>query len=422
MTGLIRRLVSLPTLALLAFAGALDAQSREIVVSPDGQIREIAAAVRLANPGDRIVIRAGHYRESTIVIDKPLELVGDGWPVLDGETEREILHVRSDDVTVRGLRLRNVGASFREDRTALRVTDANRCRIEDNRFEDTFFAIHLGNVSDCVVARNSLQASGAGQTTSGNGIHLWSSSRVTIEANAIAGHRDGIYLEFSDSVTVRGNTSSANHRYGLHFMFSNDCVYRDNTFRGNGAGVAVMYAARIQMVANTFADSRGDAAYGLLLKDITDATLQDNRFVQNTAALLADGTTRLVALHNRFESNGWAVRLEASAQSSVFGHNEFLGNTFDVATNSAHTTAEFSGNYWDRYAGYDLNRDGVGDVPHRPVRLFAVVAARFEPTLVLMRSFFVDLLESAERLFPSLTPTTLRDDAPTMRPHAGGTA
>lgn len=412
----------LTILVLLASTATLEAQRREIVVSLDGEVRSIGAAVRMASAGDRIVVRPGRYREPTIVVDKPLEIVGEDMPVIDGEVEREILHIRADDVTVRGLHLTNVGVSFREDRTALRVTDASRCRIEDNEFDNTFFGIHLAKAADCVVARNTLRASGTKQTTSGNGIHLWSSSRITIEENTIAGHRDGIYLEFSDSVTVRGNVSSRNHRYGLHFMFSDHCTYRENEFVANGAGVAVMYATGIRMLGNTFADSRGDAAYGLLLKDLTDATLQDNRFLGNTVALLADGTTRLTAMHNRFQSNGWALRLDANTQNSVFTHNEFLGNTFDVATNSAHTTAQFSGNYWDRYTGYDLDRNGVGDVPHRPVRLVAVIAERFEPALVLLRSFFLDLLDSAERLFPSLTPTSLHDDAPAMRLHDGGAA
>lgn len=404
-------------LALLTAASDLQAQ-RTIVVAPVGDVHGIGDAVRRARPGDSIVIRSGVYREPTIVIDKPLTLVGDGWPVLDGEQEREIIVIRADDVTVRGLQLRNVAASFRADRAALRVASARRCVIEDNRFNDTFFAIYLGEASDCSVSGNVLRASGTRQTSSGNGIHLWSSSGITLVGNDIAGHRDGIYLEFSDSVTVRGNAAARNQRYGLHFMFSNDCAYRDNRFIANGAGVAVMYAARIQMSGNTFADSRGAASYGLLLKDITDATLDANRFIGNTTALLADGTTRLAAIHNRFERNGWAIRLDASAQQSVFAHNDFVGNTFDVATNSSYTKARFAGNYWDRYAGYDLDADGIGDVPHRPVRLFAVVAERFPPTLVLLRSFFVDLLESTERLLPSLTPTTLYDGSPSMRPHA----
>lgn len=409
---------------LLAMAGGAAAQpGAEIIVTPGpDDTPRIADAVRAATPGGRIVIRAGTYREPTIIIDKPVEIVGEGWPVLDGESQRALMLVRADDVTVRGLHFTNVGSSYTEDRSAVRVAEASRCTIADNRFDDAFFAIYLAKANDCVVTRNVLRAHTTDQISSGNGIHLWGSRNITIADNDIAGYRDGIYLEFSSGSHVRGNRSVGNRRYGMHFMFSDDCTYRHNHFEANDAGVAVMYAARIVMEGNTFVDSQGDAAYGLLLKDLTDARLVDNRFEHNTTALLVDGTTRLTATGNRFERNGWAIRLAANAQDSRFDRNDFTGNTFDVSTNSPRVGAEFAGNYWDRYAGYDLDRDGVGDVPHRPVRLFAVLAERFEPTLVLLRSFFVDLLESVERLFPSLTPTTLFDASPAMRPLTGAAA
>ena len=66
----------------------------------------------------------------------------------------------------------------------------------------------------------------------------------------------------------------------------------------------------------------------------------------------------------------------------------------------------------------ELKIDGklVGDVPHRPVRLFSVLVERFQPALILMHSAFVDLLDGAERVLPSLTPDALMDRAPAMRP------
>ena len=82
----------------------------------------------------------------------------------------------------------------------------------------------------------------------------------------------------------------------------------------------------------------------------------------------------------------------------------------------------FSGNYWDRYEGYDLDRDGVGDVPHRPVTLFSVVAEQHESALYLYRSVLVDLLDTAERLIPVLTPTDLSDTAPKMTTNLYDTA
>jgi len=176
-----------------------------------------------------------------------------------------------------------------------------------------------------------------------------------------------------------------------------------------------MFTKRVTMVGNRFENNWGPAAYGLLLKEIYDSRLEHNRFTHNTAGLFADGATRLEASDNLFENNGWAVKLMASTEQARFTRNVFLANSFDVATNSRTTTNVLRGNYWDQYDGYDLDRDGVGDVPHRPVRLFSLVVEHNEPTLVLLRSAVIGVLDQAERVLPSLIPETLQDSAPLMR-------
>jgi nitrous oxidase accessory protein len=400
---------------LIVVAGAASLGAQQIDVAPTGAVRSIAAAVAAAPPASRIVVHAGVYREPTIVVDKPLEIIGDQWPVLDGEGQRSLLVVKADDVTVRGLVLRNVGTSFVEDRAALRVNEARGCVIDDNRFENTFFGVYLANVTDCRVERNVLRATAKTEAASGNGIHLWSSRRITIADNDIMGHRDGIYFEFVHNSVIERNRSEGNNRYGLHFMYSDDCRYVDNVFRHNGSGVAVMFTKRVEMVANRFEDNWGAAAYGLLLKEITDSLLTRNVFHGNTTGLLADGASRLIATDNEFSDNGWAVKLDANTQDGRFERNAFVGNTFDVATNSREHSTTFAGNYWDDYRGYDLNKDGVGDVPHRPVRLFSLLVARNQPSLILLRSVFVGLLDAAERVLPALTPEMLTDATPSMR-------
>ena len=118
---------------------------------------------------------------------------------------------------------------------------------------------------------------------------------------------------------------------------------------------------------------------------------------------------------NTFAGNGWAVRLRASAQDARFTGNDFLDNSFDVSTNSRQSQATFAGNHWDAYRGHDLDRDGVGDVPFRPVRLFSLLVERYPPTLALLRSLIVDLLDAAERVLPVLTPEAVLDSSPAMR-------
>jgi nitrous oxidase accessory protein len=316
---------------------------------------------------------------------------------------------------VRGLTLRNVAPSHVEDRAAIRVGAVRRCVIEDNRVENSFFGIYLAGSTGCRVARNVLKGNGTTEDRSGNGIHLWTVRDVDVFDNRVTGHRDGVYLEFTHDARVTRNISERNVRYGLHFMYSDDCTYASNEFRGNQAGVAVMYTKRVTMTDNLFADNWGPAAYGLLLKEISDSRLERNRFTRNTTGLLADGAMRMTARDNVFANNGWAVKLMASTQDASLTGNTFVGNTFDIATNSRTSGATLSGNYWDQYEGYDLDRDGRGDVPHRPVRLFALVVEQNEPLLVLLRSAVVSLLDRTERVVPSLTPETLADAAPLMR-------
>ena len=409
-----RRIVGVLLLASSAPAGTLGAQT-SVVVSPTGAVRTIGEAIRNAPPGARIVVQAGVYREPTIVVTRPVTIVGEPGAVLDGEEERQIMTVQADDVTIRGLEFRRVGTSHIEDRAAIKVQDATNCVIEDNRIEDAFFGIYLARVDRCRISRNRLHAQKGKESASGNGIHLWTSNHITIEANEITGHRDGIYLEFVHESDVRDNVSENNLRYGMHFMYSDDCRYVRNTFRRNGAGVAVMYTKRVVMTDNRFEDNWGSASYGLLLKEILEPELTGNRFARNSVGLLVDGVTRLRAAHNQFIENGWAVKLLASAQDGRFTGNEFLRNSFDVATNSRETTTSFAGNYWDDYEGYDLDRDGTGDVPHHPVKLFSLLIAQNEPMLITLRSPFVTLLDLAERALPSITPETLVDASPSMR-------
>ena len=386
-----------------------------LVVSPAGPYRTITAAAAAAPPHAVVIVTAGEYREPTIVLTRPLMLQGRPGAVLDGESAREILRVEADSVTIRDLILRNVGTSYVDDRAAITVEDATHCTITGNRIENAFFGIYLANAGWCLIEGNVLRGEKGRETASGNGIHLWYSKEIEIRDNDVRGHRDGIYFEFVEDSRVEGNHAEANLRYGLHFMFSDRCSYRNNVFRANNAGIAVMYTKHVTMERNTFEDNRGTAAFGLLLKDITDSRVADNTFRRNSVGIFAEGMNRTEVENNVFAANGWALKLMANSEDNLFSGNEFAGNAFDVATNSRQNFSTFRENWWDRYEGYDLDRDGYGDVPFRPVRLFSWLVERNAPSLVLLRSLFVSLLDLAERVAPVITPAGLIDERPLMQ-------
>jgi len=399
---------------LLLLGVAVPLSARVLWVGASAEFPTVEAALRAARPGDTVRLQPGVYREWGLVVEVPIVLEGNGAAVLDAEGGGEILRVRASGVTIRGLVLRRSGVSFLRDNAAIRLDSVQDCRIERNRLEENFFGIYLARSARCTVQENNILGKAEREASAGNGIHLWYCRDILVRGNTIAGHRDGIYFEFVQRSTVEENRSERNLRYGLHFMFSDSCLYRRNRFRENRAGVAVMYSRFITMEENRFEDNWGSSVFGLLLKDIYRSRIRRNVFVHNTVGMYVEGSDHNVVDSNRFERNGWALRLMASAQRNVFRANSFVANTFDLSTNSTRSFNELRGNYWSRYRGYDLDGDGYGDVPFHPVGLFALLVERFPPVVLFLHSLLVELLELAERVFPVLTPAAIVDPQPLM--------
>ncbi|MCK4747000.1 MAG: hypothetical protein KAT15_08195, partial [Bacteroidales bacterium] len=109
----------------------------------------LRVAVISSLPGDTLYVFPGIYREGSIVIDKPLVIIGKDQPVLDGENEYGILSVESDSVVIRGLTLKDVGISYVEDLAAIKIIKSSHCTIESNQLINAFFGIYLERSSDC---------------------------------------------------------------------------------------------------------------------------------------------------------------------------------------------------------------------------------------------------------------------------------
>lgn len=388
-----------------------------IIVGKDKPVKSLKQAMALAKDGDTILLNRGVYKEGNITINKSIHLIGVNEPVLDGDSKNEILTITGKNLVVKGIHFANAGYSSMNDYSAIKIIDATNVVIEGNVITNSSFGIHMANSTYSHIRSNTIRGTNKSEHSSGNGIHLWKCSDIMIEGNSIQGHRDGIYLEFVTASTIRKNISEKNIRYGLHFMFSHNDRYLGNVFRNNGAGVAVMYSKNVMMDSNLFERNWGASAYGILLKDISNSHINNNRFVKNTMGIHMEGSSRIEIANNIFEGNGWAIKVQASCDDNNFLHNNFYGNSFDVATNGMMMLNKFSKNYWDKYEGYDMNRDGIGDVPYHPVSMYSMIVEQNPNSLMLLRSFVVTLLDKAEKAIPSLVPENLMDDKPVMKPN-----
>ncbi|MBS1598869.1 MAG: nitrous oxide reductase family maturation protein NosD [Bacteroidetes bacterium] len=398
------------------FFACIAVSARVIKAGKHQAYPSIQQAIDASVPGDTVWVEAGVYREKNIVIKKSIFLSGDHYPVLDGEHHYEILSVKAPNVTIKGFKLMNSGISSLEDIAGLKIYNVSGVVVDSNILQNTFFGIYVQGGKNCIITNNQLKASSQTEQQSGNGIHCWKCDSMQITGNNISGHRDGIYFEFVTNSIIWRNISTHNIRYGLHFMFSNNDAYITNVFQNNGAGVSVMFTRGVKMFNNRFEDNWGDGAFGLLLKEISDSYVIGNKFIDNTSGIFMEGVSRVQIERNEFKKNGWGMKIQASCMDNKIAENNFLANTFDVGTNGSLVLNSFDGNYWDKYEGYDLNKDNRGDIPYHPVSLFSVIVEKNPPSMMLFRSFMTSLMDKAEKILPSLTPENLKDDFPYMKP------
>ncbi len=403
-------------LAILSLFLGYQASAKIIHVGPRQQFKTVTAGIQAAAVGDTVLVDAGYYKEKNLQILKSIVLKGINYPVLDGENKYEIISIKADSVEVNGFKIIRSGHSSLVDLSGIKIYDRRNVTVKNNILKDTFFGIYVQNGLNCTIENNKVIAVGkGGEQQNGNGIHCWQSEGMRIIRNTVTGHRDGIYFEFVKNSIIWRNTSVKNVRYGLHFMFSNDDTYVSNVFENNGSGVSIMFSHRIKMFNNFFEENWGDAAYGILLKEISDGYMEGNYFSKNTSAIYMEGANRIEMRRNTFKNNGWALKIQASCSDVVLERNNFIGNTFDVGTNGSLVLNRFINNYWDKYEGYDLDKNKIGDIAYRPVSMFSMIVEKYPSAMILFRTFIVTLLDKTEKIMPTLTPENLKDQAPLMK-------
>lgn len=400
---------------LLILLFSLRSYSKKIEVCPDCLFKSIKSGIEEASNGDVVIVENSVYYETNIIISKSIRLKGKDFPVVDGKNSKdEIFIIEADSVEISGFQIRNIAANHLKDLSGIRVRRKKHFLIENNKFTNTMYGIFLEKSSNGIILNNTLNGGALDESSSGNGIHAWYCSELLIDGNKILSHRDGIYFEFVTESVISNNICEENLRYGLHFMFSNYDEYFDNTFANNGAGVAVMFSKKINMYRNKFRENWGGASYGLLLKEIYDAEIKNNEFYKNTIGVRVEGSSRVNYVNNDFTGNGWAMKIAGGCYDNYVSANNFISNSFDLALDKTSNNNRIERNYWSDYTGYDLNKDGTGDVAHRPVKLFNYIVQQTPESVILMRSLFIDLINFSEKISPVFTPENVMDNKPLM--------
>lgn len=407
---------------IVAFA-ALASQAMgasTLLVGPGRQYGTVREAIASAAAGDTIRIESGTYA-GNLVLDKRLVLEGVGKPVIRGDATGSIVTVSADGCVVRGLVLEHSGGRLEHEDSGILLHSAEN-RIENNELRDILFGIYFFESSHNTVAGNVIHGRawmGVGER--GAGIHIYHSVDNHILNNTIAQTRDGMYLQYANQSVIRGNRVS-DLRYGLHYMYSDDNTFEDNSFSHNVAGAAIMYSRRIVFRRNRFVQNRGVSSFGILFQEAEDCTAEDNVFVGNAVGIFMEALRRTTFRRNLIAANDTALQIFSSASGNTFEGNNFIDNLSPVEVIGRSTDTSWSGlrrgNYWSEYQGYDLNADGVGDVPFKIQNVFEHLEGEYPRIRIYLYSPASQALAAAENAFPVFEGSREYDRRPLIKPAA----
>jgi nitrous oxidase accessory protein len=380
-----------------------------------------ARALETARPGDTLRLARGVHR-GPLTMRVPVVLRGEPGAVVDGGGIGTALTVAAPGAVVEDLEIRASGARVLTTDAGLRVAGAGGVTLRRLAMRDVLYGIHAEravglSIEDCRLEGRTPPLREDGE---GNGIHLWYTDDARLAGNRVSRFVDGVYLSFANRILVRGNRLRANGRYGLHTMYCQDNRLIENLFERNTAGCAIMFSNHLQVEGNDFVHNRGPRTYGLLLRDCSAGVFRSNRLVDNTVAVFMDNSNRNRFEANLVQDNGWGLLLFASCAGNTVAGNAFLNNDYPVALDMRRSDNRFDdgarGNHWSENAPYDLDGDGVSDVPYSPVGAFAFLSKQYPDLTVLAKSPAVAALGVAERVVPALRPSEIVDRHPLVAP------
>jgi nitrous oxidase accessory protein len=375
-----------------------------------------------AKDGPRVIVLARGVHRGDFEIRRPVTLHGEQGAVLEGTGQGTVLTIEADDVTVENVAIRHSGRRSTTEDAGVRVKGA-RVRLARLDVRDALFGVSLGPCPSCVLEASRVVGPGGAEELRGDGVKLWESNDAVVRGCVVEGVRD-VVVWYSKRVTLEGNTITRS-RYGTHFMYAHDARVAKSRLEGDVVGIFVMYSDRIVVEDNVLAGARGAAGVGLGFKESDGVSVRRNWLVANTTGTYLDRTPRsperpVVFEGNVLALNDVALRLHGAEEGAHFLGNDLRQNVVaaEVDGGGDALKTEFSGNHWSEYAGYDLDGDGVGDVPFEVARLSGELTDAHPDLRLFEGTLAMGLVDAIAHAVPVLASRRLLvDPRPSHLPH-----
>ncbi len=401
------------------------------------ELLDLASLIAGVPDGGTLTLPSGSYR-GDLVIDRSITIEGDGMPLIVGSRSGTVITVTAPGTTLKGIHVTGSGHGPGGQPAGIRVA-ADGVEIDGVIVADSYMGIAVGDVegtrilNSLILGREEAAFGGESHAADGShdahlvggrgdGISLWESDWVLVRGTRIQDVRDGIYASFASSVLI-DNVEVANSRYAVHTMYSRQLMLIENRFEGNLSGAVLMYGGEVEVVRNSLSGNvSSSTGFGILLKDVTDATVVENRVTDNRVGLHLDGPAGgalpMMVVANTVADNQFGVVVFPSA-AVVFTANSFVDNLVQVSQQGRSVATQIVwsdrgwGNYWSSYRGYGEN--GRGLVPHSEASSVNRLLIRSPILSSLANSPSMRIIGAMESRWLTLSPVAT-DDWPLTEP------
>jgi len=366
--------------------------------------------------GGTLIPPPGTYA-GPVVIDKPMMIDGRNEVTVDGGGKGTIFLLDTDGATLKNLHLTNSG-EFHNDIDAGVQIRGNFNVVKNNVIDDCLFGVDMQQSNNNIVRNNTISSKPFDLGQRGDSVRLWYSFNNKVTDNKITGVRDMVVWYSADNELSRNTATDS--RYSLHFMYSRYNLVEDNKYYNNAVGIFLMYSDGITVRNNHIAHAAGPTGVGIGFKETSDLTIENNEILYCATGLYIDVSPYQPDTTNRFSGNlvaynGIGIRFLNDWTGNIFKQNQFADNLTQIVVSGGKSANRnvWEGNFWSDYEGFDLDQDGVGD---KPYELYAYADRLWQDRLYAQffkGSPMLEVLDFLERLAPFTEPSLLvRDDTP----------
>ncbi|WP_331775416.1 nitrous oxide reductase family maturation protein NosD [Sulfurospirillum sp. 1612] len=370
-----------------------------------------------AQAGSKITLPKGVFR-GPIVIDKPLILEGSGKEsIIQGDGNGTVIMIKSSYVTIQNLSITNSGHQRHRLDSGIKVDQAHHVTIENCHIYKTLFGIILFDTSHSKIINNTIKSyQDSVIDNRGDGIRLWNSHNNLIAKNHLIGSRD-LSLNRSNHNKINHNTLEYG-RFSILINMSHDVSINANNIYSNYAGVRCVGSKNIDITNNQIVKTHLTTGTGIMLEGGKNIHVTHNVLTGHSQAFFINASSAEIGMqryikYNKIINNNVAFHFYNAIKNNTIKYNNVIGNLEDVVKDIRggqyyHNDIEM--NYWDRYVGFDKDKDGISDIPYQ-VLIYADQLWQFEQHLKFFYATpLLSVIDLLERLAPFSQPVLLIED------------